>query len=266
MVKQEGSQPNGRNGNGHNGHAFARVDSVQISEAQFARLPQYVQQEINRLAEENARLAQRNSQLEKQATIDELTSITNRTGFNAEMKEQAGRMERLRNAKPGQKRDDAPVTLVLLDLDGFKSINDGLGHPVGDKALKEFAGFMKKYLRPGDVIARVGGDEFALLVKANEQETHKMVSRLRDRLVEQGFKHDDIKHYLSFSFGVRELTQDDEDLEKSAESIAYKEADGKADKDKKANKAQRRADYEARQSAESRINTPSTNGPSGHKR
>ena len=87
---------------------------------------------------------------EHQALHDSLTGLPNRAAFLAAV-------DRLLAA-------DAPATVVLLDLDGFKAVNDTHGHAAGDDLLSEVAARLREDLRPGEVAARLGGDEFALLL------------------------------------------------------------------------------------------------------
>jgi diguanylate cyclase (GGDEF)-like protein len=73
-----------------------------------------------------------------------------------------------------------PVTVVFIDLDGFKAVNDAHGHARGDEVLRTMAAAARSVLRRGDVLARIGGDEFALLlVDASPEESHAAVDRLR---------------------------------------------------------------------------------------
>ena len=91
-------------------------------------------------------------QLSHQAFTDSLTGLANRALFR----------ERLQQAVPG--RAGEPVTLILIDLDAFKDVNDELGHSAGDQLLTVVAERLRHRARPGDTLARLGGDEFALLV------------------------------------------------------------------------------------------------------
>jgi diguanylate cyclase (GGDEF)-like protein len=78
-----------------------------------------------------------------------------------------------------------PVTVVFIDLDGFKAVNDAHGHARGDEVLRTMACAARSVLRRGDVLARLGGDEFALmLVDASPEESHSAVGRLRARFEE----------------------------------------------------------------------------------
>ncbi len=85
---------------------------------------------------------------------DPLTRLPNRTGF----------AEAATVALAAAARDGRPVAGAMLDIDFFKAINDGWGHGAGDAVLRDVAGAMRAVLRPGDVLARVGGEEFALLL------------------------------------------------------------------------------------------------------
>ena len=84
---------------------------------------------------------------------DTLTGLPNRALLS----------DRLRREIARTRRGDRPFALHLIDLDGFKNINDGLGHQVGDQFLIEVAGRLSSLLRETDTIARLGGDEFAML-------------------------------------------------------------------------------------------------------
>jgi diguanylate cyclase (GGDEF)-like protein/PAS domain S-box-containing protein len=92
-------------------------------------------------------------QLEHQATHDPLTGLANRTLFDELLVRAAYRADR-----SGQ-----PVAVLYLDLDGFKDVNDVFGHPSGDRVLSETSRRLEAVVRPGDMVARMGGDEFVVL-------------------------------------------------------------------------------------------------------
>ena len=113
------------------------------------------------LAAENERLRQRiteletrNSVLEDLAATDELTGMLNRRAFDTRLKEEVARCARYGRA----------ASLLYIDLDGLKAINDRHGHAEGDAILKRVAETMRKILRQTDIIARHGGDEFAVIL------------------------------------------------------------------------------------------------------
>jgi diguanylate cyclase (GGDEF)-like protein len=106
-------------------------------------------------------------------TTDELTGITNRRGFRAI----AGHTLAL------CRRVGRPATLVLLDLDRFKEINDTLGHAAGDKLLKTFSRHLLDAFRDSDVVARLGGDEFCVLLSGTDElAAARPLENLRERL------------------------------------------------------------------------------------
>lgn len=97
--------------------------------------------------------------LEQQAVTDALTGLLNRHGFMQALGTTIARHERKR---------DKSLALLYMDLDGFKAVNDSLGHEAGDQLLVTFAERLRNCLRPYDLIARLGGDEFAVLVDSIE--------------------------------------------------------------------------------------------------
>ena len=107
-----------------------------------------------RLAEQAAQLAGQSAELERLTLADDLTGLYNRRGLAA-FGEQA-----LYRAR----RDGAMVALLFLDLDGLKKINDTFGHGVGDDALRALASIIEGTIRESDIAARVGGDEFCILL------------------------------------------------------------------------------------------------------
>ena len=92
-------------------------------------------------------------QLEHQATHDPLTGLANRTLFDELLVRAAYRAD----------RSGRPVAVLYLDLDGFKDVNDVFGHPSGDRVLSETSRRLEAVVRPGDMVARMGGDEFVVL-------------------------------------------------------------------------------------------------------
>jgi len=110
--------------------------------------------EVERLAAELAASRQRISELEARVDVDPLTETLNRRGFERELKRSLAYV----------KRYGASAALIYLDLDGFKPVNDRHGHAAGDAALKAIAAALARRIRASDVVARIGGDEFVVLL------------------------------------------------------------------------------------------------------
>jgi diguanylate cyclase (GGDEF)-like protein len=115
------------------------------------------------------------SELAHQARHDQLTGLLHQQAFIEELEVE---LERARRYEHG-------LALVFLDLDRFKEINDTLGHPVGDDAIRTFAHALRGSLRVSDRAGRMGGDEFAAyLVEADDESGARLIARLHDRLDE----------------------------------------------------------------------------------
>ncbi len=119
-------------------------------------------------------LRQREIEMTRLANIDSLTGIPNRHQFNTHLA--AHFADQTNGAKPG--------TLMLLDLDDFKIINDSLGHAVGDELLVEVASRLRSVVRKDEMIARLGGDEFVIFVpeELSRHQVEKYLDRLRASL------------------------------------------------------------------------------------
>jgi len=107
--------------------------------------------------------------LEIAAVTDELTKTANRREFENHFRKAAYRFERYR----------APFSLIMLDIDRFKTINDTDGHAAGDEVLIRLTMILKEYVREGDLVARFGGDEFVLLLECPSDEAVRTAERLR---------------------------------------------------------------------------------------
>jgi diguanylate cyclase (GGDEF)-like protein len=127
------------------------------------------------------------------ATHDELTGLANRRYFH----------QRLEQACARSDRGGHSIAVLYIDLDGFKKINDALGHRSGDVALKEIAGRLKAVLRRQDLVARLGGDEFAIILDpaASRQEIDSFCARLRE-VIARRLQLDDGRHTVGASIGA----------------------------------------------------------------
>jgi len=149
--------------------------------------------------------------------IDDLTQLYNRRGFQ-DLGQQYLKLAR---------RTGRGVTVVYVDLDRFKTINDSLGHLAGDRALIKMAEILRASFRRSDIIARLGGDEFGVLaLEASDETSEGLVARLRERVRE--FNATSAEPYqLSISVGLARIEDDPsvrlDDLVASADSAMYRE-------------------------------------------
>ncbi|WP_286240719.1 sensor domain-containing diguanylate cyclase [Neptuniibacter halophilus] len=118
-------------------------------------------------------LEEEKQKLHTQAITDPLTNLLNRRGFSL-----AGHREWHRN-----QRDDAALTIAMIDIDYFKQINDSHSHAVGDEVLIQLANLLREQIRQSDLVARIGGEEFALILNQPLGEAEVALERLR-KLVE----------------------------------------------------------------------------------
>ncbi len=113
------------------------------------------------------------SELEYYSTHDPLTGLHNRRYFNEMLEYEIGRSE----------RHNHEFTILMLDLDDFKDVNDTFGHPCGDSVLKLVAEAMNSFVRKGDLVTRIGGDEFAIILTETGKENANIVAeKLRTEL------------------------------------------------------------------------------------
>jgi len=146
------------------------------------------------IAIENAKLLQ---EVQRLAITDELTNVLNRRGFDEVSNREFG----------AAKRYDRPLSLIMLDIDRFKAINDVYGHPIGDEILVEIAARARLKVRDTDYIARYGGEEFLILLIEQKPENAKTVAeRIRKSVAEQPFVTSVGKIMVTISVGVTGAT------------------------------------------------------------
>jgi len=153
--------------------------------------------------------------LQYQALTDELTGLPNRRLF----------ADRLRHALVGASRNQSMVALIYLDLDGFKLVNDTLGHSVGDKLLCEIAGRLRHRVRASDTFARIGGDEFTVVAAGlfNVEGAEFIARDLLAELV-RPFSVDGHELSLTASLGISIFpndASDSEQLVRQADTAMY---------------------------------------------
>ena len=130
---------------------------------------------------------------------DGLTGLLNHARFKDRVEKEIER----------SRRTGAPLSLCLVDIDHFKSVNDTYGHQLGDHVIQVLASTLRNSLRRTDVIARYGGEEFALLLLDTEVDhAHVVIERIRERFAASHIKHEAGEMSVTFSAGVARWTKD----------------------------------------------------------
>lgn len=197
-----------------------RRDEIGLLMSSFSRMLTTIEAqsaEINafaaRLDSAYKELEVTNSRLKEFTFKDEVTGLYNRRFFSVRLEEEVSRCRRFNH----------PVSVVLLDLDDYKVINDELGHGAGDETLREVAQLLLKHSRGINVICRYGGDEFAvLLVETSKASARLYADRIRQVLATHPFAHG---RRVTASFGVASLPEDvtpaTEELIRAADEALY---------------------------------------------
>jgi Amt family ammonium transporter len=133
---------------------------------------------------------QARNELERRATHDSLTGLMNRAGFEQQLEEIVGPRA-------------TDLVLIFLDLDRFKAVNDAAGHAAGDKLLAAVARIVQDCVRSGDVCARIGGDEFCVLLRACALPLGTQIAaRIKDRIQDFRLPWHGQKFAVGASIGV----------------------------------------------------------------
>ncbi|HLB94851.1 MAG TPA: diguanylate cyclase [Nitrospiria bacterium] len=143
--------------------------------------------------------AQLHDEVARLATSDGLTGVANHRRFQERLAEECER----------QTRHQGTFSLIMLDVDHFKRINDSFGHPVGDQVLKRLAGILVSMMRKIDTVARYGGEEFAVLLpNAGRREAAKLADRIRKAVEESRFEIGPTPIPVTVSLGVATFPED----------------------------------------------------------
>lgn len=193
-----------------------RQDEIGALARRFAELRTQIGQQL-------AELEHRRSELEHLARHDALTGLPNRALFD----------DRMAVALAAARRDDGRLALLFVDVDHFKPINDRLGHVVGDRVLEGVAARIRQCIRESDTAARVGGDEFVVLLPgiASTADAARVADKIR-AAIDRPFVIDGHALAVSVSMGLAHYPQDGTDattLARHADRAMYRDkAEGKA--------------------------------------
>ena len=167
-------------------------DSFNVSDLDFIlNLSEFISMSIS-----NAVLYE---QAKKLAVTDGLTGISNRPNMDKALSSEFERSVRY----------DAPLSVVLLDVDHFKSVNDNYGHQKGDEILVAIASLLKKACRANDIAARYGGEEFLMILpQSSAQGAFKIAERVREEMMKMSFIGKESNFSVTTSCGVAELDRD----------------------------------------------------------
>jgi diguanylate cyclase (GGDEF)-like protein len=139
------------------------------------------------------RMKRRTEELEESATTDPLTGLGNRRVFDDRLEAESARVRRY----------GTPLALLMIDIDGFKEVNDGHGHTAGDAVLKGIAALIVSSVRETDIATRYGGDEYALLLPGiGKTEAFAVAEKLRSSVAEMTFEAPSESISVTVSIGV----------------------------------------------------------------
>lgn len=158
------------------------------------------QVQILRSAMQHLALALRNAmryhEVRQHADFDGLTRVYNRRHFEIRLREELDRHSRY----------TTPMSLMMLDIDHFKAINDTYGHQTGDEVLKELAEILRDTVRSTDYVARYGGEEFVIILPhTTEEQGMRLAERIREKIASRPFIHENKTLNVTVSAGVASL-------------------------------------------------------------
>lgn len=179
------------------GHVVGIVTQQDLISRTYLKWSQLMQDHFKQFEEITQILQQKNRHLTQLATKDSLTEVHNRHMFTELFAQELSIL----------KRQDVKLSLMMIDLDHFKRVNDTYGHNIGDYVLKNFVSLVVSTIREADLFARWGGEEFVLLLRnAGCDEAYRVGEKIRNLVESQVF--DEVGH-ITCSIGITEVFPED---------------------------------------------------------
>lgn len=193
--------------------AHLDVDEIQMLSNEVMSVNQDLSNLSRELTKKNVELKKANEKIAELTRKDPLTDLANRRFFN----------ERLEEMVSLSQRKSQPLSLIMTDIDNFKSINDKYGHDAGDKVLKTYADLMQSFVRTEDLVSRFGGEEFMIILPlTTPEDAYSVAERIRITLSEKDILENGVK--ITASFGVCTLNPGEniESFVKRVDTALYK--------------------------------------------
>jgi diguanylate cyclase len=183
-------------------------DEIRLKEADSTIAE--LQMSVRNYNKEITLVTQRANELEKEALLDPLLQINNRRSYDWKIGE----------AIRDYHRTGLPFSLIMIDVDHFKEVNDRYGHRAGDKCLYELAKLVEDSIRKVDFVARYGGEELVIILPGSIVEnTRRIAEKIRDRIDKTRFDYQDQVIHITISLGVTQVTPSDSSSDELFERV-----------------------------------------------
>jgi diguanylate cyclase (GGDEF)-like protein len=189
------------------------VDEIESLSSELLAINQELNNLTRELNKKNRELVRANEKILALSRTDPLTGLANRGYFS----------ERIDQMISLAVRKDRPLSLIMTDIDQFKTINDTYGHDAGDRVLQGFADLMKTSTRTEDMVARFGGEEFIILLPLTDiREAHAYAERIRLALSQKDLLQNGYPIYASFGVSQLQPDEDSAGFIKRADTALYR--------------------------------------------
>lgn len=185
----------------HQGYALGTLAVVDVKPRKLNDAQRHVLRDLSTLVMTALDNRRRALLLSHMARTDHLTGLSNRADFDGALSSQMAHTA----------RTDEPFSLLYLDLNGFKLVNDKYGHAAGDEVLREVSRRLSQQVREGDVLARIGGDEFGVVIRGGTQDSAESLSkRIKEAMSSPIGLADEQQVSIGISIGIAVYTDSNE--------------------------------------------------------